>query len=170
MIMRPLVPRALCALVCLSSIPSPAEDLDAKKTVATVNGEPITLAEVTAAVPSADRSSTEARKAALEKLIDKTLLVQAARKKMKEPPTKFVDERIQAIVDQEFHGDQAAFEATLQKQDFTLEMFKKFQETEILVQIMRRVICGAETNPAAKDQQIADWLTAARAEAKITYE
>jgi len=170
MITRHLVPSALCALVCLAPASSRAEDLDAKKAVATVNGEPISLAELTAATPVADRSSAEARKAVLEKLIDKLLLAQAIRKKMAKPPTEFVDEQIREIVKQSFNGDNAAFEETLKKQDYTVESFKKFRETEILVQIMRRQIYGTETNPVARDQQVAAWLATARAEAKITYE
>jgi len=170
MIPRHLVPSALCALACLAPATLRAEDLDAKKSVATVNGESISLAEVTVATPVADRSSAEARKAVLEKLIDKLLLVQAVRKQMTKPPTEFVEERVREIVKQSFNGDNAAFEETLKKQDYTLELFKKFQETEILVQIMRRQICGAETNPVARDQQVAAWLATARAEAKIAYE
>jgi len=170
MIPRHLIPSALCALACLAPATLRAEDLDAKKSVATVNGEPISLAEVTAATPVGNRSSAEARKAVLEKLIDKLLLVQAIRKQMTKPPTEFVEERIRDIVNQNFKGDHAAFEASLQKEDYTLELFRKLQETEILVQIMRRQICGAETNPVARDQQVAAWLAKARAEAKITYE
>jgi len=146
-----------------------AEDLDTRKVVATVNGDPITYAEVTAAIPAPEKTQADARKSALEKLIDKTLLLQAIRKLGALVPESMLSERIQSIVDQEFHGDKAAFTATLEQQGYTLEMFKKFQEETILLQIMRKQITGKETNPVARDQQIAKWLTAARAGATIAY-
>ena len=84
-------------------------------------------------------------------------------------PANFIDDRVQTIVDEQFHGDKAAFAAELEKQGYTVEKFRRFQEETILLQIMRNMIAHGETNPVARDQQMATWLTAARAEAKISY-
>lgn len=169
MITRHSIPSALCALACLATATLRAEDVDASKVAATVNGEPITVGEVTMTTVPSGRRSAEARQATLEKLIDKALLVQAMRKKMPTPPNDIVEGRVQEIVKDSFNGDSAAFEATLQKQGYTLELFKKVQEAEILVQVMRRQIYGAETNPVSRDEQVAKWLAMARAEAAIVY-
>jgi hypothetical protein len=159
---------ALVALACFATAILRAEDLDARKVVATVNGDPVTYADVTAAIPASEQTFADARKTALEKLIDKALLIHAARK-LGVVPASILDERIQSIVDQEFHGDKAAFETKLEKQGYTLEKFRKFQEETILLQVMRKIITHGETNPVARDEQMATWLTAARAEAKINY-
>lgn len=152
-----------------NSFPPAAENPQTKKVVATVNGEPITLAEVIAATPMMDRDSAEAREAALEKLIGRALLAQAARKKMDRSPRERIDGEIKAIVKQEFRGDWPAFEATLKKTGFTVETFKRFRETEELVQMTRRAIYRNESDLFAREEQVADWVAAERAAAKITY-
>lgn len=159
---------ALGALTCFMTAALCAEDLDEQKVVAMVNGDPISYAEVTKEIPASDQAFADARNTALERLIDKTLLIQAARK-LGKVPADFIDDRVQSIVDGEFHGDRAAFEAELEKEGYTVEKFRKHQEEIILLQLIRRMIGHGESNPVARDQQMATWIAAARAEAKITY-
>jgi len=142
-----------------------------KLIVATVNDEPITEAEVAEKIPAADRGSAEIRKATIEKLIDRALLLQAVKKAGYNPFPEILNERIQAIVNQNFGGDQAKFEATLAKQGYTMESFTKKQEEEVLISAMQtniRKAANATTKEAYK-QAVDTWLAEARAKARITY-
>jgi beta-lactamase regulating signal transducer with metallopeptidase domain len=137
--------------------------------VATVNNQSITEAEVTQATHAADRGSAETRKATIEKLIDRALLLQAIKKMGYVPFPDILQERVKMVVDQEFGGDQAKFEAVLAKQGYTLESFKKKEEEDILATEMRRYLERSVIGKDAKKQAVDTWLAAARAKAKITY-
>jgi len=83
----------------------------------------------------------EMRLSAIKDLIDRQLILQEF-KKMQEKgatiPDYIVDDRIQAIIRQEFGGDRSAFVRTLQAQGYTLTQFKAIEREKIVIQAMRQ--------------------------------
>jgi hypothetical protein len=163
---RILFASALCAFIQLATATLRAAE--SEPVLATVNNQPITASEVIEGIPVSDRSSPDARKAALERLIDRALILQYVKEKAYTIPKDFIRERTNEIVKQEFGGDQAKFEATLTKQGYTLERFEKKQEEDIFVQEVRRQIAKSATD-AAKKEAVENWLAASRAKASIIY-
>ena len=53
-------------------------------------------------------------------------------------PDYVIDDRLQAIIREEFGGDRAAFVRTLQAQGFTVTRFKEIEREKIIVQAMRQ--------------------------------
>jgi peptidyl-prolyl cis-trans isomerase SurA len=93
----------------------------------------------------------ELRLAAINDLIDRTLIIQDFKTKGFNIPDYFIDERVQATIKEEFGGDRQAFLRTLAAQGLTLEKFRDFQRDMIIVQEMRRqAVKGVTTVPDAK--------------------
>jgi peptidyl-prolyl cis-trans isomerase SurA len=93
----------------------------------------------------------EIRLAAINDLIDRTLIIQEFKTKGFTIPEYFIDERIQTITREEFGGDRQAFLRTLAAQGYTLEKFRDFQRDMIIVQEMRKqAIKGVATVSDAK--------------------
>lgn len=147
---------AACLLVgscVLLSPPSPsfAADPDVVDGVAAlVNKDVITFSQVREVVASRERTLhsqysgqeladkiREARRGALQELIDRQLIIQEFKKKEFSIPQRFVDERVDSIVREEFGGDRQAFIRTLQAQGYTLTKFKESEREKIIVQAMR---------------------------------
>ncbi len=118
---------------------------------AIVNGDVITISqlrELTGAREMALRDTLRGdeliaevkrmREAALRDLIDRQLVIQEFKKKEFSIPPYLVDDRIQAIIRQEFGGDRAAFVRTLQAQGYSLTRFKEIEKEKIIVQAMRQ--------------------------------
>jgi peptidyl-prolyl cis-trans isomerase SurA len=84
-----------------------------------------------------DKQIQEARKLALNDLIDRQLIVQAFHKEKFELPEHFVDERINDIIREDFGGDRATFIKTLQAQNYSLTEFKRMEMDKIIVAAMR---------------------------------
>lgn len=84
-----------------------------------------------------DKQIQEARKAALNDLIDRQLIVQSFHEQKFELPEHFVEERINDIIRDDFGGDRATFIKTLQAQNFSLTEFKKMEMEKIIVAAMR---------------------------------
>jgi parvulin-like peptidyl-prolyl isomerase len=78
------------------------------------------------------------REAALRDLIDRQLVIQEFKKREFTIPPYLVDDRIQAIIRQEFGGDRSAFVRTLQAQGYSLTRFKEIEKEKIIVQAMRQ--------------------------------
>ena len=53
-------------------------------------------------------------------------------------PDYVIDDRLQAVIREEFGGDRAAFVRTLQAQGFTVTRFKEIEREKIIVQAMRQ--------------------------------
>jgi peptidyl-prolyl cis-trans isomerase SurA len=117
---------------------------------AVVNGEVITYSEVRGV--SAPREKllrtqysgdellkkiNETRKAALQDLIDRQLIIQAFKKDNYQVPDHYVDERLHEIIDESFGGDRNTFIKTLEAQNYTLGEFKKLETERMIVQAMR---------------------------------
>ena len=79
----------------------------------------------------------EARRGALQELIDRQLIIQEFKKKEYSIPQRFIDERVDTIIREEFGGDRQAFVRTLQAQGFTLAKFREAEKEKIIVQAMR---------------------------------
>ena len=79
----------------------------------------------------------EARKGALQDLIDRQLILQEFKKKEFQIPQHLIDDRIEEIIRTEFGGDRQAFIRTLQAQGFTMTKFRDAERDKIIVQAMR---------------------------------
>ena len=117
---------------------------------ALVNGEPITFSEVRELDAPRERSLRgnysgqeladklrEARKGALQDLIDRQLILQEFKKKEFSIPPSLVEDRVNTIIREEFGGDRQAFVRTLQAQGYTMTKFKDAEKDKIIVQAMR---------------------------------
>ena len=80
---------------------------------------------------------TELRKAALQDLIDRQLIIQAFDKEKLVIPPHFIDERVDATIKESFGGDRNAFIKTMESQKFTMSKFRDLERQKIIVQAMR---------------------------------
>jgi parvulin-like peptidyl-prolyl isomerase len=127
---------------------APADVVDG--VAAVVNGDVITFSQVRELVGPRERALRasvrdkelvekvkEARLAALNDLIDRQLILQEFKKKEFQIPPRFIDERVNTIIREEFGGDRQAFVRTLQAQGFTMAKFRDAEREKIIVQAMR---------------------------------
>ena len=118
---------------------------------AVVNGEVITFSQVREVVAARERvlrsmhsgrelieKIREARRSALEDLIDRELIIQKFEEMGLQIPDRLLDQRINELVMEEFGGDREAFLKTLQAQGFTLSKFRQMEREKIIVQAMRQ--------------------------------
>lgn len=96
----------------------------------------------------------DARRGALQELIDRQLIIQEFKKKEFQIPQRFVDERVDTIIREDFGGDRQAFIRTLQAQGYTLTKFREAEREKIIVQAMRfqNVKTDAIVSPPKIDQ------------------
>lgn len=117
---------------------------------ALVNGEPITFSQVRELVGPRERSLRatlsgqelvdkvrEARKGALQDLIDRQLILQEFKKKEFAIPPSLIEDRVNTIIREEFGGDRQAFVRTLQAQGYTQTKFREAERDKVIVQAMR---------------------------------
>jgi len=97
----------------------------------------------------------EIRLAAINDLIDRTLIIQEFKTKGFTIPEYFIDERVQGTIKEEFGGDRQAFLRTLAAQGYTLEKFRDFQRDMIIVQEMRKQAVKSVTT--VSDAKINDY-------------
>ena len=121
---------------------------------AIVNNDVVTISQVRELVGARERSLRdlyrgaeleqkveEMRISAIKDLIDRQLILQEFKKLQEKGasiPEYVIDDRVQAIIRQEFGGDRAAFVRTLQAQGFTLTRFKEIERDKVIVQAMRQ--------------------------------
>ena len=121
---------------------------------AIVNHDVVTISQVRDLIGARERSLREIysgaelenklkemRLSAIKDLIDRQLILQEFKKLQEKGatiPEYVVDDRIQAIIRQEFGGDRAAFVRTLQAQGYTLTQFKEIEKEKIVIQAMRQ--------------------------------
>ncbi|MEO6785936.1 MAG: peptidylprolyl isomerase [Chthoniobacteraceae bacterium] len=79
----------------------------------------------------------EVRLRAVNDLIDRQLILQEFKKMKGEIPHHVIDDRVNAIIREEFGGDKSAFLRTIAAQGFTLDRIRKMEEEKIIVQAMR---------------------------------
>ena len=80
---------------------------------------------------------TALRKSALQDLIDRQLIIQAFEKEKFAIPSHFVDERVDAVIKENFGGDRNAFIKTMEAQKYTMSKFRDLERNKIIVQAMR---------------------------------
>ena len=80
----------------------------------------------------------EIRIQAINDLIDRELILQEFKKQGFKIPEYFIDERVNAIIREEFGGDRHAFVRTIEAQGFTMTRFKEMERDKIVVQEMTR--------------------------------
>jgi parvulin-like peptidyl-prolyl isomerase len=80
---------------------------------------------------------TELRKAALQDLIDRQLIVQAFEKQNLVIPPHFIDEHVEQVIKENFGGDRNAFIKTMEAQKYTMTKFRDLERQKIIVQAMR---------------------------------
>jgi len=121
---------------------------------AIVNNDVVTISQVRDLIGARERSLREIyrgaelenklkemRLSAIKDLIDRQLILQEFRKLQEKGaaiPDYVADDRIQAIIRQEFGGDRAAFVRTLQAQGYTLTQFREIEKEKIVIQAMRQ--------------------------------
>jgi parvulin-like peptidyl-prolyl isomerase len=144
---------ALLAFSCLgvAATASPTRGAESVNGIAAiVNDKVITYSEVRDVVEPRERllraqysggelvkKITELRKAALQDLIDRQLIIQAFDKEKLAIPPHFVDERVEAVIKENFGGDRAAFIKTMEAQKYTMSKFRDLERQKIIVQAMR---------------------------------
>ncbi len=79
----------------------------------------------------------EVRLRALNDLIDRQLILQEFKKMKGQIPPHAIDDRVNAIIREEFGGDKSAFLRTIAAQGFTMDRIRKMEEDKIIVQAMR---------------------------------
>ncbi len=79
----------------------------------------------------------EIRLRAVNDLIDRQLIIQEFHKMKGQIPPHAIEDRLNAVIRQEFGGDRSAFLRTIAAQGFTLDRIRKLEEEKIIVQAMR---------------------------------
>lgn len=118
---------------------------------AVVNDDVITFSQVREVVAARERmlrsmyrgqelieKIQEARKSALNDLIDRQLILQEFKSMGMQIPDRILDQRVNELVIKEFGGDRQAFLRTLQAQGFTLTKFREMERNKIIVSAMRQ--------------------------------
>jgi len=146
-----------CAILCVLGSPAAVRTSAAQEVLdgiaALVNNEVITFSQVRDVVGPSENNARqtlrgqalvdkikELRLAALNKLIDRQLILQEFKelqKKGAQIPPHVIDEHIDTIIREQFGNDRQAFVRTLAAQGMTMERFRQQQEEEIIVQAMR---------------------------------
>jgi parvulin-like peptidyl-prolyl isomerase len=88
----------------------------------------------------------EIRLAAINDLIDRTLILQDFKLKGYTIPEHVIDDQIAQVLKDSFGGDRQAFLRTLAAQNLTLEKFREYQRDSIIVQEMRRMAAKGTTS------------------------
>src|SRR6266446_3374727 len=140
---------ALLAFSCLAFSPTRAAE-SINGIAAVVNNDVITYSEVRDVVEPRERllrsqysgeelakKIIELRKAALQDLIDRQLIIQAFDKEKLAIPQHFIDERVDAVIKDSFGGDRNAFIKTMEAQKYTMSKFRDMERQKIIVQAMR---------------------------------
>jgi len=146
---------------------------------AEVNSDVITFSQVrelTAPIENAARANLsgaalsekikEVRTRAVNDLIDRQLILQEFRKmKGAAIPSHVVDDRITALIREEFGGDRSAFLKTIAAQGYSLDRLRKMEEEKVIVQAMRaREVKSDPMIPASRiqafyDERRQEWTT-----------
>jgi parvulin-like peptidyl-prolyl isomerase len=93
----------------------------------------------------------EVRLRAVNDLIDRQLIIQEFRKLKASIPSHVVDDRINAVVREEFGGDRSAFLRTIAAQGYSIDRIRKMEEEKVIVQAMRqREVKGDPIIPAGR--------------------
>ncbi len=144
---------ALLAFSCfgVAATASPTRGAESVNGIAAiVNNKVITYSEVRELVAPRERilrsqysgqelanKISEVRKAGLQDLIDRQLIIQAFEKDKLQIPSHFIDERVDLVIKENFGGDRNAFIKTMESQKYTMSKFRGLERDKIIVQAMR---------------------------------
>lgn len=144
---------ALLAFSCFGVAATASPTLGAESVngiAAIVNEKVITYSEVRELVAPRERilrsqysgqellnKISEVRKAGLQDLIDRQLIIQAFEKDKLQIPPHFIDERVDLVIKENFGGDRNAFIKTMESQKYTMSKFRGLERDKIIVQAMR---------------------------------
>jgi parvulin-like peptidyl-prolyl isomerase len=132
---------------------------------AVVNGDVITFSQVRELTtplenaaktnltgPALSERIKEVRLRAVNDLIDRQLIIQEFRKiKGANIPAHVVEDRITALIREEFGGERSAFLKTIAAQGYTLDRLRRMEEEKVIVQAMRsREVKNEPMIPASK--------------------
>jgi len=115
-----------------------------------------------------DRQIAEARKQALEDLINRELLLQEFRSHGYSITEQPVDYLIDETIRTEFSGNRASFLTGLEKQGYTLDAYREILRDQIRVQAMRQSIVKDTQDVQQREQKLNEWFASARKKAAIT--
>lgn len=117
---------------------------------AVVNQDVITFSQVRELVGTQEQAARETlvgtdltekikaiRLEAINDLIDNQLILQHFKEQKFQLPNHLIEDRIQAVVREEFGGDRSAFIRTLSAQGFTMDRFRQMQTDKMIVGAMR---------------------------------
>jgi peptidyl-prolyl cis-trans isomerase SurA len=79
----------------------------------------------------------EIRLKAINDLIDRQLVLQEFYKNKFQIPEHVIEDRLQAIIREQFGNDRSAFVRTLQAQGYTIEKFREVEREKVIVSAMR---------------------------------
>ena len=150
-LVRQIRPLLLAAIITLCAPAAPAAEprvLDA--IAAVVNDDVVTLFQVLELTNALENSLKtnysgaelatrikEVRIRALNDLVDRQLILQEFKKMKGQIPPHAIDDRVNAIIREDFGGDKSAFMRTIAAQGLTLDRIRKMEEDKIIVQAMR---------------------------------
>lgn len=156
-------------LVCAAALVIHAQAQDVLDGIAAVvNTEIVTFSQVRELVGPKEKQARETLKgevlvekikeirlAAINDLIDRSLIIQEFKSKGFTIPEYYIDDRVATIIREEFGGDRQAFLRTLSAQNYTLEKFREFQRDMIIVQEMRRQ--ATKGTPTVSDAKVNEY-------------
>ncbi len=153
------------AALCLFASVSFAAESATNGIAAVVNGKVITKSEVAEAVAAqkpmiamayrddpmkAQKMLDEVEKTALDSLIDRELVLAEFAKAGGSIKAQYVDDDINTLIREQFHGDRDSFVVELAKTGMTMKKFRELREKMIIVQVMRGKHGGRMTPPTPK--------------------
>lgn len=115
-----------------------------------------------------DRQIAEARKQALNDLINRELLLQDFKSHGYSITEQPVDYLIDETIRTEFSWNRASFLTSLEKQGYTLDAYKEILRDQIRVQTMRQSIEKDTQDAQQREQKLNEWFASARKKAAIT--
>jgi len=154
--MRSTAPFLFAAVaLTLATAPLRAQNAEIIDGVAAiVNNEVVTVSQLRELVGARERALREMysgpdlaakikemRDSAIKDLVDRQLILQEFRKMQEKGaaiPEYVIEDRVQAIIREEFGGDRSAFVRTLQAQGYSVTRFKEIEREKIIVQAMRQ--------------------------------
>lgn len=80
----------------------------------------------------------ETQDAAVKDLVDRQLILDDFKSQGFQIPPYVIDDRVNAVIREEFGGDRTAFVRTLKAQGFTLPRFREVERDKVIVQAMRQ--------------------------------
>jgi hypothetical protein len=165
-----------CLIACIVTLHA-QEVLDG--VAAVVNGEVITFTQVRKLTdPKVNAAKKDLRGqelvdkvqqiriAAILELVNRALIISEFRAKGYTVPEKLVDDQVDALLKEQFHGDRDAFERYLEASGMTVDEFRTMTRENIIVQTMRlETVKGVPRE--ARNEREKQWLEDLRRKGRV---